>query len=63
MRVSPDGPHMVFVAPPSFSPIIDGPKVLNILMSIANVLKAINVKFTEHTKEGLGYPQLFVPWS
>ena len=27
-------------------------------MSIANVLQAINFKFIEHTKEGLGYPQL-----
>ena len=53
----------VLAAPPSFSPIIDGQKVFNILMSIAKVLQAINFKFTEHTKESLGYPQLFVPWS
>ena len=50
---------MVFVAPPSFSPIIDGPTVLNILMSIAKVLQAINFKLTEHIKEGLSYLQLF----
>ena len=42
--------------PPPYCPIVDGPNVLNILMSIAKVLQAINFKFTEHTKESLGYP-------
>ena len=50
-------------APPSYGPIIDGPNVFNILMSIAKVLQAINFKLPQHTKEGLGYLQLFVPWS
>ena len=56
--MTPCGDQESLATPPPYSPIIEGPNVLNILMSIAKILQAIIFKFTEHTKEGLGYPQL-----